>query len=207
MWPLECHPQRLLCSGHADTHHCFVVQPPYLYECSYAWQVTEGECYPMAGWGPEFQTTLLSEGGVEVQMVNANGETGTMEVEVLGFTVDLDTQHVRISTCCGKGNRAQCPMGGETCLGSLAPSSPLRVSARLNVYIRASEDGKGPRSRAFARQSDPSRTRQASSLHPLDTCIDAFRNRNELRREEEGYTTEQRFLPGRDRRLTDLVAS
>jgi len=60
---------------------------------------------------------------------------------------------------------------------SLAPSSPLRVSARLNVYIRASEDGNGPRSRAFARQSDPSRTRQASSLHPLDTCIDAFRNR------------------------------
>jgi len=67
---------------------------------------------------------------------------------------------------------AQCPMGGETCLGSF--------SARLNVYIRASEGGNGPRSRAFARQSDPSRTRQASSLHPLDSCIDAFRNRNEL---------------------------
>ena len=68
-----------------------------------------------------------------------------------------------------KGNVAQCPMGGESCLGSFL--------ARLNVYTRASEGGKGPRSRTLARQSDPSRTRQASSLHPLDSCIDAFRNR------------------------------
>jgi len=70
----------------------------------------------------------------------------------------------------------------------------ISSSARLNIYIRASEGGNGPRNRALARQSDPSRTRQASSLHPLESCIDAFRNRNKLEERTSvgnGETTEK----------------
>jgi len=104
---------------------------------------------------------------------------------------------------------AQCPMGGETCLVSLAPSSPLRVSARLNVYIRACEGGKGPRSRTLARQSDPSRTRQGSSLHPLHSCIDAFLNHASLVAESPGPQPGRpsKCSSGDRRRDGDLLAN